>query len=272
VTPREGTSILGSIRGAATLLLETFFFLVADLVERTLVVVVIRTRPRLRDRVLTRWVGFVDARIMGLVGRVGGARLDLRARIPARPGVLILMNHQSLLDIPVAIGCVEGGYPKIVTRERYRHGYPLVSHMIRLCGHPTVRPGEHAAVQLAALRRMAEEADRAVLIYPEGSRAPDGQIRRFKTAGLKAILGARPWSVYLLVADGMCAATGLGGFVKNISSSVIRTESEGPFPFDSGKGNVDEFIASMETRMIRKLSQMRAGTEDPVLEGHDQRG
>ena len=45
-----------------------------------------------------------------------------------------------------------------------------------------------------------------------------------------------------------------------------------PFPFDGGKGNIDEFIASMETRMIRKLSQMRAGTEDPVLEGHDQRG
>jgi 1-acyl-sn-glycerol-3-phosphate acyltransferase len=195
-----------------------------------------------------------------LVGCVGGAKLDLRAKIPADVGVLILMNHQSLLDIPIAMNCVVGGYPRIVARDRYRSGYPLVSHMIRLYGHPTVRPGEHAGVQIDALRRIAEESDRAILIYPEGSRTPDGRIRKFKTAGLKAILTAHPWSVYLLVGDGMCETAGLGGFVRNVSSSVIITESEGPFAF-SGEGKaVDEFIALMERRMIDKLDQMRRRT------------
>lgn len=239
------------------MVLAAFFFLTADLIQRTLVVVVIRARPSVRDRVLTRWVRIVNTGIMGLVGRVGGAKVSLRARVPVDPGVLVLMNHQSLLDIPVAIGCMEGGYPKIVARERYRTGYPLISHMIRLYDHPTVRPGEHAAVQLDSLRRMAEGADRAIVLYPEGSRTPDGRIRPFKTAGLKAILSARSWSVYLLVADGMCEAAGLGGFVKNISSSVIRTESEGPFLFDGTRGDADEFIASMKQRMIDRLAAMK---------------
>ncbi len=239
-------------------MLATFFFLAADLIQRTLVVVVIKAWPGLRDRVLTCWVRIVNSGIMGLVVHIAGARVDLGARIPANPGILIVMNHQSLLDIPVAIACVEGGYPKIVARERYCKGYPLISHMIRLYAHPTVRPGEHTTVQLEALKRTVKEAERPVVIYPEGSRTRDGEIRRFKTAGLKAILSARPWSVYLLVADGMCESAGLRGFVKNISSSVIKTETDGPFSFDSEKGDLDAFIASMEQRMIRKLAQMRA--------------
>lgn len=257
VTTNRGKSILGPIRGAATLVLATLFFLAADLVQRTVVVVAIKARPGRRDRLLTRWVRFVNSGIIGLVTRAGGAKVRLGARVPADPGVLVLMNHQSLLDIPIAIGCMDGGYPKIVARERYRHGYPLISHMIRLCGHPTVRPGEHAAVQLDALRKIAEESDRAMVIYPEGSRTPDGSIRPFKTAGLKAMLSARPWRVYLLVADGMCETSGLGGFVRNISSSVIDTESEGPFPFDLKEGDADAFIASMERRMTEKLAEMR---------------
>jgi 1-acyl-sn-glycerol-3-phosphate acyltransferase len=258
-TNREGEeSILGSIRGAATLVVVTVFFLAADLVQRTLIVVVIKARPGVRDRVLTRWVRIVNTAVLGLVTHVGGAQADLQARIPASPGILVLMNHQSLLDIPVAIGCIEGGYPKIVARERYRKGYPLISHMIRLYGHPTVRPGEYAAAQLEALKRMAEEEERPVVLYPEGSRTPDGQIRRFRTAGLKAILSARSWSVYLLVADGMVKATSLRGFVKNVSGAVIRVRSEGPFFFDGRDADADGFVASMEQRMIRKLSEMRA--------------
>ena len=257
---KEGKSILRSIRGAITLLVATFAFLVADLIQRTLVVVVIATLPRLRDRVLTLWVRIVNTVVMGLIAGVGGARVDLRARIPGEEGVLVLMNHQSLLDIPIAIHCVDGGYPKIVARDRYRRGYPLISHMIRLYGHPTVRPGEHAMVQLETLKKTARESDRALVIYPEGGRTPDGEIRRFKTAGLKAILSARPWSVYLLVADGMWSVAGLGEFVRNISASVIRTESEGPFSFDNHETDADEFIASMERRMTGRLARMREPT------------
>lgn len=258
VTAKEGTSILGSARGATALALAACFLLAADLVQRTLVVIIITLFPRSRERVLTGWAGFVNGGLMRLVSNVGGAALVRRARIPAGPGILVLMNHQSLIDIPVAIDSMEGGYPKIVAREKYRHGYPLISHMIRLYGHPTVRPGEHATVQLEALRRMAEESDRAVVIYPEGSRTRDGRIRPFRTAGLKSILSVRPWSVYLLVADGMFQAADLRGFVRNISRAVIRTESEGPFRYDGAQGDPEAFISVMQERMVRKLDEMRA--------------
>jgi 1-acyl-sn-glycerol-3-phosphate acyltransferase len=256
--PGEGRNISGRLRGVLTLVVSGFVFVGLDLIQRTLIVAIIKVWPRSRERVLSGWVKRVYSTILWVPTHVGGAKMEILAAIPAEAGVLVLMNHQSLLDIPIAFACMTGGYPKVVTRERYRKGYPVVSHMVRLYGHPTVRPGEHAAIQLEALRRMAAAADRPVVIYPEGSRARDGKIRPFKTAGLKAMLSARPWSVYVLVADGLWKTAGLKGFVKHMTSTRVRVESVGPFGFDATKDDADRFIASMELRMTEKLAEMRA--------------
>jgi 1-acyl-sn-glycerol-3-phosphate acyltransferase len=252
-----GKGISRRLRGVLTLGLEALLFLAADLVQRTLVVAVIWTRPRSRERVLTAWARFVNEMILGLIRVVGGAKVRIVAKIPFEPGTLVLMNHQSLMDILVALRCVEGGYPIIVTRGRYARGYPLISHMVRLYGHPTVRPGEHAATQLEFLKQATRAATRPVLLYPEGSRSRDGGIRPFKKAGLKAILSTRRWSVHVLVGDGMFGAAGVGDFVNNVSRTTIRAESAGPFYFDHLKDDADGFIASMEGLMIRKLAEMR---------------
>jgi len=188
---------------------------------------------------------------------VGGARVRISATIPFAPGTLVLMNHQSLLDIPVAIESVERGYPMIVARERYARGYPVISHMIRLYGHPTVRPGEHAGSQLVALRRAAEAAVRPVVIFPEGTRSRDGGIRPFKRGGLKAILPARRWSVHVLVGDGMFGAADVAGFVRNVGRVTVRAESVGPYPFDPHRDDADAFISSMVRVMTEKLAEMR---------------
>lgn len=252
-----GTNIFGRIRGVLALVLEAVVFLTADAVQRSLIVVMIKARPRSRDEILTRWARAFNATILRIIRVVGGARLSIAARIPFAPGTLVLMNHQSLLDIPVAIECIERGYPLIVARERYARGYPLLSHMIRLYGHPTVRPGEHAGSQLDALRRAAEAAVRPVVIFPEGTRSRDGGIRPFKRGGLKTILPARRWSVHVLVGDGMSGAADVAGFVKNVGRVTVRVESVGPYPFDPHRDDTEGFISSMQGVMTEKLAEMR---------------
>jgi 1-acyl-sn-glycerol-3-phosphate acyltransferase len=236
-------------------------FVTADVVQRTLVVLAVKAFPRARGRVLTAWVRVVNGSILGVIRAIGGVRVRIAARIPFAPGTLVLMNHQSLLDIPVAIECVDGGYPMIVARERYARGYPLISHMIRLYGHPTVRPGEHAATQLDALRQATETVTRPVLLYPEGTRSRDGGIRPFKKAGLGAILAVRPWVVYVLVGDGMFGVADVKGFVNRVGTTTIRVESAGPFRFDHRKDDAESFIAKMEGVMTAKLAEMRGSAD-----------
>ena len=253
----EGNTIFRRVRGILTAALLGLILLIMDLIQRTLLVGMIKVRPSSRERVLTRWKRLLGEIVVWNIQRFGGAALDLRPRIRSRPGVLILSNHQSLLDIPLIIHCVEDGYALFVTRERYSRGFPLISKIIRLYGHPTVRPGERIAGQLERLKTAAVEAGGPIVIFPEGSRTRDGEIGRFRTAGLRVILGARKWSVYVVVLDGFWKSAHVSGFIRNVASMRGVVDSVGPFEFDPKHDSMNGFIADMDRRMRDKLQEMQ---------------
>lgn len=245
------------IRGIATIFLIGAYFVIVDVIERTIITAWIRLRPSHRDRVLTAWARVLSRTTLAIVSRTGGATFGHIPRLPAGPGVLVLMNHQSLLDIPLAFEMFGGGYPRFVTRKRYARGIPLVSHMLRLYDHPLVEPGTGNDRQLQELREMAAESSRPVLIFPEGSRTRDGEIRPFKTRGLEAILAARNWSVYLVVVDGLWRSARLGDFVRNVHSIRATAESIGPIEYDRESDDINRFIKQLYRQMRKKLQAMR---------------
>ena len=111
-----------------------------DLVQRLLIGPLVWLMPSSRKRILGAWMqamAWLTSRPMVFLG---GASIAVPPQVPFEPGVLIIMNHQSLLDIPMVCSSVRGGYPLIVTRKRYRHWIPLISHMIRLYQYPVVDP------------------------------------------------------------------------------------------------------------------------------------
>ena len=94
-------------------------------------------------------------------------------------------------------------------------------------------------------------------IFPEGGRTRDGEIRPFKTAGLKAILGARDWKVYGVVIDGLWEAAKLPDFIRNVSSVRATIDMVGPFSYDGSKDGVDDFISNLRHEMCDKLEAIR---------------
>lgn len=244
------------VRGNFALVVIGILFVIADLLQRTVIAALLRFRPESREQVLSRWARFMAGLTLTVIQRIGGARIASLPSIPAGPGVLILMNHQSLLDVPLVIRCLETGYPKIVTRRRYGSGIPLVSHMLRLYEHPLVDPQSPSRRQLAALARAARDATVPFVVFPEGTRSRDGRIGPFMKAGLSGILAVRTWLVYLVVADGFWTGgrfTEMGG---NLSRVRGRVEALGPFRFEE-KGNAAGFLDQMQERMSRKLNEMR---------------
>ena len=68
-----------------------------------MVVGLLRIRPHSRDEILHRWIGFCAWTTLNLVARrIGGARLGPLPALDGQPAMLILMNHQSVLDILIA--------------------------------------------------------------------------------------------------------------------------------------------------------------------------
>ena len=209
-------------------------------------------------RLLTGWQRFASKSTLGLLRRLGGARLDLPGRIPAEPGVLVLMNHQSLIDIPIVLTSMRGVYPRIVTRARYAARIPTISHMVRLYRYPIVDPGKTTERSMDELRRVAASSRHPLVIYPEGTRTRNGRIGRFKPLGLKTILGARRWRVYVVVVDGLWRWRRLRDLFGNLSSIRVAVRSSGPHRSPSPDADPRLFIGEMRQVMTGMLAEMRA--------------
>jgi len=244
-------------------------FLIADLVQRTVVSALVRWRPSSRERILARWIRFLAGTILTVVQRIGGAKIARLPRISGGPGVLILMNHQSLLDIPLIIKCLDSGYAKIVTRRRYLKGIPVISHMLRLYEFPIVDSQSPPRRQLADLIRASQRATQPLVLFPEGTRSKNGEIGPFMKAGLSGILAVRPWLVYLAVADGLWRCGRIQEIGKNLDRVRGRVETQGPFEFRKGHDDPATFIDSMRARMCLMLQEIR---EDPAARSNEKIG
>ena len=107
-----------------------------------------------------------------------GLRIKGRELIPRTGPVLYLSNHQSFLD-PILSASVARDRPfRPFARETLFRG-PLGWLLSSLGGMPVSGTGSDKSVMRAALTELAE--GRGVLIYPEGSRTPDGAMHPFKT-------------------------------------------------------------------------------------------
>ena len=255
--------LLSQLTGITTLLLIGLFFLVSDILTRIAVAPLVYFRRGSRERILGAWARFISRTLVQIIRHVGRAHLDVEPVIESRGGVLIVMNHQSVIDIPVAFTCVSPGYPRMVARARYGRGIPLVSHMLSFYGHILVQPGRMGRQELDALSETARASTLPILIYPEGHRTRDGEIGPWKRAGLDAFLSAREWDVYVIVIDGLCRVARLPDFIRNLSRVQCRVEVVGPFQYDGrDRGDHAAFADELRQTMVAKLAEMRSSSPD----------
>lgn len=99
-------------------------------------------------------------------------------RVPRDGGVLVVANHQSHLDPPLlGVALRHRNMAAIARRGLFKN--PLMGALLRGLGCIAIREDEGDA---GALRTAIEQLKRGrvVVIFPEGSRSPDGAPRPFK--------------------------------------------------------------------------------------------
>lgn len=248
------------IRGYLALIIIFVFLLLCDPVQRLVVAPLAWALPQRRIRIYDRWQKLMAAIVFQSVERVGGVRFSAIPHVPGEPGVLILMNHQSVFDIPIVVRATQGAYPRIVTRKRYLRWIPLISHMIRLYQYPVVDPRANSRemrVSLRAIEEAARTSDVPLAIFPEGTRTKDGEIGRFRPKGLRTILAQRPWEVHVLVADGFWQRAKMKHFVRGMGDIRGRVEKVGVYRWDDPSADPDVFIEEIRDAMVECLARMR---------------
>ena len=123
------------------------------------------------------WAG-----VKGVMFFVRAAGIKVRVqgmeRIP--PGVcLFVANHTSSVDAPAVVGAIPRRIAVLLKQSLFR--WPIVGQAFRSAHFiPVNRSAHESAVASVEKATEAMRAGQSFLIYPEGTRSPDGRLQRFK--------------------------------------------------------------------------------------------
>ena len=124
--------------------------------------------------------------------RVTGARISTERSPRGLPhhSYLILANHQSMFDIPILGAELFTNYLKYVSKRELGRWLPSISYNLRRGGNALIERGDRQQATRAIRELGAAVTQRGVsaVLYPEGTRARQGKLGRFKTAGALALL------------------------------------------------------------------------------------
>jgi 1-acyl-sn-glycerol-3-phosphate acyltransferase len=135
---------------------------------------------------LSRFWGWGMVRLGGATGGVVTRNIEKLSNLK---GAILMANHESNLDPPLLIG-LSPQPVRFVTKQSLFY-VPLFGQAMWVLGMiPVDRGRRDRAIQ--ALEQAAEKIaqGRVVLVFPEGTRSPDGEVARFKKGGFMLALQA----------------------------------------------------------------------------------
>ena len=112
--------------------------------------------------------------------------------VPTHAPVILMSNHQSLVDIAAIVStlpCTQS-WRFVAKKELAR--VPIFGQAIVASGHIIIDRGDRARA-VESLRRAAEiiRAGTTVIVFPEGTRSPRGNLRAFKSGPFHLALEAQ---------------------------------------------------------------------------------
>jgi 1-acyl-sn-glycerol-3-phosphate acyltransferase len=244
-----------ALRSGLAVLALMFWMILGGLYQRLVVYPLVYIKPRWRSALTSRYFRGMSHGILFCM-RMGGATVRRSGTVATTSPVLVLMNHQSLLDIPTA-GLMSSPFvPWFVTRKRYHYGVPAVSPCLRLMGCPVIDPRDRKG-SLRTMREAARALEHGMLIFAEGHRTLDGEVQPFQTAGVITVLRERRMPVCLIVTDGFWSARRLVDFVLGVGKIRGETEVLGLFEPPADREALPAFVEGLRETMIAHLAQMR---------------
>lgn len=136
------------------------------------------TRGRILNSIIRIWARTIFTSV-GIKVKINGlSNLDLNKNYIFAP------NHSSSLDIPLMLGFTPIWLVPIAKKEL--RWIPFLGWAMKLAGHIFIDRSNHekAMDSINKIKNSIKKRPRSILLFPEGSRTNNGQLRRFKTGGL----------------------------------------------------------------------------------------
>ena len=195
--------------------------------------------------------------------RLCGTRFEVERSeaIRADTPYIVVANHQSMFDIPLIGELLFTNYPKFVSKKDLARGIPSISYNLRRGGNAIINRNRRD-VALAAIEQLGREqvAGRGVsaVIFPEGTRAKQGELGKFHVQGTLALLAAAPEAEVLPFAlDGLWRVAQNG--LRPVPFGVrVRVSLGAPIP-RSADENREDILARAQAHIESALRRWRDG-------------
>ena len=182
-----------------------------------------------------------------------------RSRIEKGKHYIVIANHQSMLDILVVAAALPLHFKFLAKKELF--SIPFLGWAMSCAGYIPVDRASHESGRRAMKRIQALLAKGlSVLLFPEGTRSPDGKIHGFKAGAFKL---ARESGVEILpvVIDGTGSALPKRSLVlRNRTRFVVSIGKPVSFATLNDR-SLDEARESVRHEMVARLARLRHGRQ-----------
>jgi len=121
--------------------------------------------------------------------------------LPKNAPVIIVSNHQSLWDIPPIIWFLRKLHPKFISKKELGNRIPTISYNLKYGGSALIdrKDPQQATAEITKVAKYICQHNRAVVIFPEGTRSRSGAPKKFYKKGLQTLFENAPEALVLPV-------------------------------------------------------------------------
>lgn len=129
----------------------------------------------------------------------GKVTYQSKFEIPKNVPLIIVSNHQGLFDIPPIGWFFRNHHPKYVSKIELENGIPGISYNLKNGGSVLInrKDPKQSLLAISKFGKYIEQNNYAAVIFPEGTRGKNGNMKPFKESGLKMLVKYIP-SAYIV--------------------------------------------------------------------------
>jgi len=186
--------------------------------------------------------------------RLVGVRVEVTGleRLDPAQAYIFTPNHQSMIEVPLFVTYLGRNPAYLAKKEVFK--YPIFGYGIGLMGVvPVDRSNSPAAVESAKLATENLRRGKSYVVYPEGTRSPDGRMLPFKKGAFMMAIDAGVPIVPVTISGGTEI---MPKAQIKVYPSTVRITVHAPLSTEGySKQNISELIEAARTKIHSALSK-----------------
>jgi 1-acyl-sn-glycerol-3-phosphate acyltransferase len=211
---------------------------------------------------IDRYVSWRARALFALASFTVGMRLRVEIDHASLPDqMIILANHQSVMDIVVIMAAFRHHSVRFVAKAELKRWFPAVSRVLRVQRHALVPRRGGYSTAMTEVDRLARGLRRreCPVIFPEGTRSRHGRLMAFQSGAVRRLHRQRPLPIVALALDGGWQFSRLNEILRLPRGHEFRIALAAVYPVAYGKqavmGQIEDSRKAIEKLLCRWRSE-----------------